>query len=401
MSGQRTDPYVEQRGRAGLIVWLLRLFFLLVVLTTCLTATFLLYSRFQAARYRAGIMVEGGDPALSPAERLYLQTYLATRIDQLQAPLGSEPATFVIAPGETAGTIAANLAQTGYLNDTTLFLNYLRYYGLDSQLEAGIFQLEPRLTLPELVTSLTNAAGQEIELRFVEGWRLEEMAAHLVATAPGQIDPVAFQQIALRKQPFDLSGYDFLASHPTDATLEGYLFPDTYRVRYDATAADLIDLMLANFGRRVTPAMRQAYGIRGLSLREAVTLASIVEREAVVAAERPLMAGVFYNRLDQGISLDADPTIQYAVGYQATTGRWWKSPLSQADLDLDSPYNTYLYPGLPPGPIANPGLASLQAVASPDESPFIFFVADCTAGDGSHRFSVTYEEHLQHVQRCR
>jgi UPF0755 protein len=148
--------------------------------------------------------------------------------------------------------------------------------------------------------------------------------------------------------------------------------------------------------------MRQAYGFYGLNLREAVTLASIVEREAVVHEERPTIAGVFLNRLGQEMKLEADPTVQYALGYDADSSKWWKNPLTLDDLAFDSPYNTYVVTGLPPGPIANPSLASLQAVAEPAQTEFIFFVVDCTAStSGSHVFSATYEEHLANVQRCR
>ncbi|MGD2050736.1 MAG: endolytic transglycosylase MltG, partial [Chloroflexota bacterium] len=200
----------------------------------------------------------------------------------------------------------------------------------------------------------------------------------------------------------DLSGYDFLSSLPENATLEGFLFPDTYRLPVDATAPQLIYMMLDNFNLRVTPAMRQSFGIQGLSVYDAVILASIVQREAVVADERPLMVGVFLNRLNAGMPLQADPTVQYALGYLEDVGTWWKSPLSAEDLKIDTPYNTYLYPGLPPGPIANPGLTALEAVSSPERSDFLFFVADCTSENpGLHVFSRTFEEHLSHVNRCR
>ncbi len=339
-----------------------------------------------------------------PLERIYLQVYLSSRSEQLTQPAGTDnlPLPFTVAPGETADAIAANLAAAELLNDTELFLNYARFYGLDSELEAGDFTLSPTMTIPEIAVALTESQLREIDLTFLEGWRLEEMAASLTQTNPAAIDANQFLMITRREIPFDLTAYDFLASLPPDETLEGYLFPDTYRVPPDADAAYLVDAMLQNFGRRVTPEMRQAFGVNGLSLREAVTLASIVEREAVVDEERPFIANVFYNRINQEMRLEADPTTQYALGYQSDTGKWWKNPLTYDDLAVDSPYNTYATDGLPPGPIANPGLASLQAVANPAQSDYLFFVVDCTAvTPGSHVFSVTYEEHLANVQRCR
>ena len=367
----------------------------LVLLVGLITAVTLLLLRANPDWRRSGVNV---------AQRIYLQVYLDSRAEQLAQPAGngSLPVSFSIAPGETADTIAANLAAAGLLNDIELFRNYVRYHDLDSGLEAGDFLLSPQMTIPELADSLTEGVLREVDLRFLEGWRLEEMANYLATVNAAQIDADDFLAITQRQVPFDLSSYDFLVSLPPEATLEGFLFPDTYRVPPDGDAAYLVDKMLQNFGNRVTPAMRQAYGFYGLSLRDAVTLASIVEREAVVAAERPLMAGVFLNRLAQEMKLEADPTVQYTLGYQSDTGKWWKNPLYLDDLALDSPYNTYVSPGLPPGPIANPGLASLQAVAEPAPTEFIFFVVDCTAvTPGSHIFSVTFEEHLANVQRCR
>jgi UPF0755 protein len=252
-----------------------------------------------------------------------------------------------------------------------------------------------------LALTLTKAIARDVELRFIEGWRLEEMANSLAVYEPAQIEAAEFLAIAKRERPFDLSPYPFLAGLPEGQSLEGFLFPDTYRVPLDADAAYLIDAMLTNFDEKVTPAMRQGFGAQGLSLSEAVTLASIVQREAVLAEERPLIAGVFLNRLAQGMSLGADPTVQYAAGYDAAGESWWKVPLYVSDLEFDSPYNTYIYVGLPPGPIAAPSLSALQAVANPTATDFIFFVADCESDIvGDHKFSVTFDEHLAKAQAC-
>ncbi len=399
---KRKDPYKEPAGCYKTAGWIFRGGLLLLVLTICLTASLVLYARWLNSG-QGGVQIKDGSPNLNPLERLYLQTYLAARTDQLQQPAGTgvTAVSFTVAPGEHAENIAANLVQAGLLTDTELFLNYLRYFGLDSQLEAGDFLIDPRLPIPELATTLIDARAREITLRFIDGWRLEEMANYLRLTQPANINADDFQAIAQRQTTFDLNPYDFLASLPPDATLEGYLFPDTYQVPLDADATYLVDLMLANFGRRVTPEMRQAFGGQGLNLREAVTLASIVHREAVMAEERPLIASVFLNRLNSDMLLQADPTVQYALGYQPAAQTWWKNPLYLDDLKVDSAYNTYLYSGLPPGPIASPGLDSLAAVANPAQTDFIFFVANCDgSAPGSHAFSVTYEEHVVNVQKC-
>jgi UPF0755 protein len=340
------------------------------------------------------------NPALSPVRRAYLELYLSQHADALAGPAGSgaEPVIFTIAPGQGAAAIAENLRAAGLLNDAELFLNYLSYYGLDGGLVAGEYQLDPQATIPELAEALGSGRSRTLELSFLPGWRSEEMANYLSVVGAAQIDAAAFSDIVQSRR--GLSGrHGFLASLPDGASLEGYLFPDRYTIASDTTATALVDQLLARFDEQVTPAMRQAYGTLGLSLRDAVILASIIEREAALAEEKPLMAAVFLNRLAAGMPLQADPTVQYALGF--VDGTWWKSPLSAADLQVNSPYNTYLIPGLPPGPISNPGLASLLAVANPADVDYLFFVLDCAAATpGAHAFSVTYDEHLANVGRC-
>lgn len=341
------------------------------------------------------------NPALSPVRRAYLELYLSQRAADLEGPSGSgaAPVDFTIAPGQGAAAIADNLRAAGLLNDTELFLNYLSYYGLDGGLVAGEYRLDPQATIPELAEALGSGRSRTLELSFLPGWRSEEMANYLGVVGAAQIEAEAFRQVVASRN--GLAGnYSFLSSLPEGTSLEGYLFPDRYTVASDATAAALVDLMLARFDAQVTPAMRQAYGTLGLSLRDAVILASIIEREALLAEEKPLMAAVFLNRLAAGMPLQADPTVQYALGL--VDGTWWKSPLAAADLQVNSPYNTYLIPALPPGPISNPSLASLQAVANPAAVDYLFFVLDCAAATpGAHAFSVTYDEHLANVARCR
>jgi len=158
--------------------------------------------------------------------------------------------------------------------------------------------------------------------------------------------------------------------------------------------------MVEQFERRFTPEMREKAQRLGMSIHQVVTLASIIEREAVIPSERPLMAGVFYNRLKDGMSLDADPTVQYALASASPESRkkygWWKTSLTAEDLQIDSPYNSYRNPGLPPGPICNPGLASLEAALEPAATEDLYFVA---RPDGSHAFARTLEEHNENVAR--
>lgn len=370
-------------------------------MTAIAVAVFLLYFRWRAAAYGSQVRVEGGNPSLSLPESLYLQAYLLANAEELARPAGNigAPSRFVIESGQSASTVATKLQEAGLLRNRELFLNYIRYYGLDSQLEAGAFALDPAMPIPALAQQLTEANANEITLRFLEGWRVEEMATYLATTTPARIDPDRFLALAQRRIPYTFDNGAILAELPAGASLEGYLFPDSYRVPLDASAEDLLEMMLANFAGRVAP-LRAGFTAQGLSLHEAVTLASIVERETPLPEERPLVAGVFLNRLAAPMRLQADPTVQYALGFAPGQSTWWKSGLTTEELQIDSPYNTYLVEGLPPGPIANPGLASLQAVARPQPSDFLYFVADC-GRPGAHTFAVTYEEHLQNVERCR
>ncbi|MBU0510750.1 MAG: endolytic transglycosylase MltG, partial [Chloroflexi bacterium] len=181
---------------------------------------------------------------------------------------------------------------------------------------------------------------------------------------------------------------------PASASTEGFLYPDTYILPRKMTAEALVREFLRNFSLHLTTDLREGFTRQGLDVYQAVTLASIVQREAVVPDERAQIASVFFNRLRTGMKLDTDPSVQYALGFNIVQNTWWTNPLSAADLQFDSPYNTYIYSGLPPTSIANPSLSALQAVAFPAETPYYYFRARCD-GSGLHDFAVTFEEHLQ------
>jgi UPF0755 protein len=384
--------------------WIIRLAAFGLVICLCSAALFVLIGQWQALQLKSLPQYEEIKSNLNPVQKLYLGIALASRSEELSQSIGSGTAEvlFEISFGETAEQIAVNLNDADLLNDTDLFLNYLRYYGLDSFLEAGSFHIDPQITYPQLAERLTNATIEDVELRFIEGWRIEEMANYLEAVQPAEIDPTDFLNIVINQDLTDLSSYEYLSSLPESATLEGFLFPDTYRISVKDSAEDLVRIMLDNFDEKLSPATRQAIGAQGLTIFEAVTLASVIQRESVIASESPAIASVFLNRLRDGIKLQADPTVQYALGYQQSSESWWKSPLSSEDLEISSPYNTYVVHGLPAGPISNPGLSYLEAVAAPLASDYYFFVADCEAEvPGSHIFSKTYDEHLFYVERCR
>ncbi len=339
-------------------------------------------------------MVSQPNPSLNPIEAAALGAYLTLNRQALFTPASNEaiPVPFTVEAGQNAAQIAENLRTLGLIRDATLFRYYLRYYGLDVQIEAGTFDLHTAMTIPEIAHALTEAKPPEVTLRITEGWRREQIADWLDEQEGLPFGGAAFLAATAVGAPLppDLS---LAAELPPNASLEGFLFPDTYRLALDATAADLVEAMLRNFERQVTPQMRTDAAARGLTLYQVVTLASIVEREAVIPDERPIIASVYLNRLAAGMKLEADPTVQYAMGYQADRDEWWNLNLTPQDYyTVDSPYNTYLYAGLPPGPIANPGLASIQAVIYPAQTPYLYFRAACD-GSGRHNFSRTFEEH--------
>jgi len=323
-------------------------------------------------------------------EQMALKLYLDFRKADVDKSASDDPTLvdFSIEPGDTAQTVASRLKRLGLISDPELFRYLIRYRELDGSLEVGDYQLAANMTMDEIIQHLLHGRSKERVVTVPEGLRMEEISELLAQTEI--VDADQFLTLA-REGRFD---YPFLKDRPPDAptSLEGFLFPDTYRVPLDYDAAAVIDLMLQNFDRQFTSDLRDRATAQGMSIYEVVTYASIVEREAVIPDERPTIAAVYLNRIKQGMYLQSDPTAQYALGYQPETGQWWKIPMSlETDMKVDSPYNTYLYPGLPPGPICNPGMASIRAVLYPANTDYLFFYS---RGDGSHVFAQTYEEHL-------
>ena len=345
---------------------------------------------------RTAALQPGTQVDLSSLERTLLGVYLNLRRTEIDAAPTTDatPIPFTVQAGETGTTIAARLERAGVIRDAELFRLLLRYWGVDQSLEAGDYSLRSNMTMSEVVSQLQHGRLTAKTVTIREGLRAEEVA-HLFA-----VEGLADQEVFIGLVRDDAFHYDFLRDRPATApkTLEGFLFPDTYEFSVNISTTALIDTMLQNFDRRVTIEMRQQALDNGLTLFQALTLASIVEREAVVADERPIIASVYLNRLRKGIYLEADPTVQYGKGYDAARASWWPL-LAAAELrTIDSPFNTYIHPGLPPGPICSPGLASLQAVLSPAETNYLFFLAK---GDGSHVFAETFEEHLENQQKYR
>jgi UPF0755 protein len=326
--------------------------------------------------------------SLDPIERVTLLAYLLYHLNDLDSPVGQSHEVFSLEvnQGDSAAAVVSRLESSGLVEDGTLLRNYLHYRGLDISIEAGGYVLTGEMTVREIAEALQRAEVRDRSLTIVEGWRREQIAQALDEANLG----IQYSDF-LQASSVVADEYPSIIDIPASSSLEGFLFPDTYSINTDMTAEELVISMLENFNKRVTGELRLGFSDQGLSLYQAVTLASIVEREAVVPAERELIASVFLNRLSMGMKLEADPTVQYALSQQPN-GEWWKAPLSLTDLEINSPYNTYLYPGLPAGPICNPGLESLRAVAFPASTTYLYFRAQCD-GSGRHFFAETFEEH--------
>lgn len=315
------------------------------------------------------------------------------------------PVVIEVTEEDDSSSVGEKLADADLVNFAIYFETRMRFSDVD--LRPGIYTLRKGMSVPEIMDTITIesvstgdggtaqvADSQILEVTLIEGQRAEEFGAVIEEAGYPNGQQVFMDAL---DSPEVRDRWDFLDDIPADASLNGFLFPDTYTFTTDYTGEDMVNMMLENFNSRVTQETRDQFDAQGLSLYEAITVASIVEREAAVAEERQAIAAVYLNRLNSadGMVLNADPTIQYAVG---EPGNWWPAPLTNAQLEIDSPYNTYIYPGLPPSPISNPGLGAIQAVGQPEDVDYLYFFA-LQDGSGEHVFALTYEEHQQNVCR--
>jgi UPF0755 protein len=338
------------------------------------------------------------DPKLPYFQRLTLITRLLLVERDLNEPLKATGAVqeFTIQPGESPYSVADRLEKERLIANAAALRNYLVYSGLDTTLQAGKFQISPKMSAIQIAWALQDATPSEVAFRILPGWRMEEIAEALPTSG------LEFSQRSLldiTNQPADYLSPEttpLLSELPPSASLEGFLYPDSYRLPRVISVQAFIKTLLDDFQAKVDRSLLEGFQRQGLSLYQAVTLASIIQREAVLEDEMPMIASVFYNRLNSGMTLDTDPTVQYALGYDLIDGTWWKNPLSLDDLKVNSSYNTYLHPGLPPGPISNPGLSALKAVAFPAQTGYYYFRMACD-NSGRHNFSVTFEQHQQNA----
>jgi len=293
------------------------------------------------------------------------------------------PVELVVARGESARPVLERLAARGVIGSPLVARLYLTRVLGGAPIRAGEYRFEPPTTTLAVLDRLLRGEVTTWPVTVIEGLTLDETAAALAAAGFG--DPARLRaEFARAERVADLD--------PGAASLEGYLFPDTYRFPRGVDESAIADALVANFRarwqREVSPLVAPG---DERTLRELVILASLVEKEARLDAERPLIAGVYANRLRRGIGLYADPTLIYGLKLE---GRW-DGDLRRRDLEADSPWNTYRRPGLPPGPICSPGAASLAAAARPAEVPYLYFVS---RNDGSHVFAETLAEHNRNVE---
>ncbi|MCL2677953.1 MAG: endolytic transglycosylase MltG [Clostridiales bacterium] len=293
----------------------------------------------------------------------------------------SEPVTVKIDPGSGCTKIASVLYNAGLVRNAGVFKNYADERGVSTKLRPGEYTFEGKVTLEDLVAALLRGGetADNERVTIPEGLTVKQTAE--IFAAKGLVNTDKFIEYT---QITAFPAYDYLPPPGTPDRLTGFLFPDTYDIDPRWTEREIVNMMLARFDNVFTAEWRARAQQTGRSVKEIVVMASIIEKEAKMAVDRPLISGVFYNRLEINMLLQSCATVQYVLGEP-------KPNLTQKDLDTPSPYNTYLHKGLPPGPIACPGKDSLRAALYPAEHDYLYFLAK---PDGYHVFNETYAGHL-------
>lgn len=281
------------------------------------------------------------------------------------------PIVFTIEKGQSINAIINNLQKENLIRNRIVFYGLVKFMKIERSIQAGDYQLTRAMSASEIAQNLTHGT-QDRWVTVVEGLRKEEIAQTL-AKSHG-IDASLF-----------ISG-----------TREGRVFPDTYRIPTSITVGDLVDLMSRNFSQKAEPELMAAAKSVGLSEDEVLTLASLLEREAKSYEDRQMVAGILLNRLEIDMPLQVDATVQYALGFDESTNSWWKKDLTFEDLKISSAYNTYKNPGLPPGPICNPGLDAIRAITNYKQSDYLYYLTDEA---GVMHYSTTLEGHNANVEK--
>lgn len=298
------------------------------------------------------------------------------------------PVRVEVRPGASLREVVEQLQAAGVVRRPWLLRGLFRWYRTDRQVRAGLYEFRGTLSTWDLYRQLLEGHSIVRTLTIVEGWDRFDVARYLeeqgVAPRAVTLQRIADARLATWVRDLD----------PEAPDLEGYVYPSTYEVFANATLDEVLFRAVQTFRRQWRPEWTERASQMGLTVRQVVTLASLIEKETPRPEERPMVSAVYHNRLRRGMRLECDPTVIYAWRWLGVT----PVPLTRADMDIDSPYNTYRYAGLPPGPIANPGRASLEAALYPTDGDWLYFVAD---GRGGHRFARTYAEHLRNVRLYR
>ena len=305
----------------------------------------------------------------------------------LNAPkAGSDGKTvlFRVESGMSAANIADQLKKDQLIDNVAAFRTEAKISGLEKSLQAGAYRLTRGMSVRQIIDVFAAGKVEQIAFTVPEGYTVTQIAELIEQLKLGK--KARFLELARSYAP-----YEYMQTENPDVVykVEGFLFPSTYYLSADMNEKQILTMMAAEFNKRFTSEKQQQLAANRLTARQWVTMGSLVEKEAQVETDRPLIAGVFYNRLHDQMPLQSCATIQYIIGYP-------KAELTVADTERPSPYNTYLHPGLPPGPIANPGAAALTAALEPAQTEYEFFVVQ---QNGAHRFSRTYDEHLQAIQQ--
>ncbi len=309
---------------------------------------------------------------------LFFSSYFCWRIYWQKSAPNAPVVFFEIKEGQGLGEIIKGLKREKLSDSGWLLKWYLRRQGLDTKIQTGFFEVKPGLSVAALARLLTNPESVERLLTFVEGWNLRDYGHYL--EIQGLFKAAEWQGLALKNFATD---FDFLADKPAYATLEGYLFPDTYRFKKNTTAAELARRLLQNFGRKLSPELQAEIKGQGRTIFETITMASLIEAEARTEKDRRLVSDILWRRFNIGMPLQVDSSVNYVTGVK-------KPAISSAEQQIDSPYNTYKYAGLPLGPINNPGLSSILAAIYPEKNDEWFFLAD---KDGQMHYAKNLKEH--------
>lgn len=293
-------------------------------------------------------------------------------------PDNQERVSFSIQKREPLDQIIDRLKKSDLIRSKAAMKLTVLRLGLAKRIQAGEFLLSPSWSLKDIAQTLT-LGRSDMKITLIEGWRKVEIAEEL-------------------DRQFSKSGVQFNKDAFLEATKdsEGYLFPDTYFIPKNSQTEEIADLLLQNFEKKVDQNLQSSINNQGLSLNQALIIASLVEREAKFDKDRSLVAGILIKRWKNNWALEIDATVQYALGYQKKTNTWWKQDLTLSDLKIDSPYNTYLYPGLPPTPICSPSLASIQAVGNQQQSEYWFYISDI---QGNLHFAKTLSQHNANIAK--